>query len=175
MRPLTPAAAALRPTGHERRPSRPRSPCFMDRAFRPFRLQSPYVARRSRFGFGSPAYRHALARAHPLRQGSARRHLGFATLQQARHDDRPNRVRYPTDWTFTSRCSPPRLAATQLRSVTKFKPNLDRDFHPTESIHLQARCNAFGISEVGTEHDCGLRNSDCGLGSLGTRSAARRG
>src|SRR5258708_951008 len=31
---------------------------------------------------------------------------------------RPNRVRYPTDCTFTSRCSPPRLAATQLRSVT---------------------------------------------------------
>ena len=31
----------------------------------------------------------------------------------------PNRVRhYPTDRLFTSRCSPPRLAATQLRSVT---------------------------------------------------------
>ena len=62
MRPLTPEAAALRPSGHERRPSHPRSPCFMDRAFRPFRLQPSYVARRSRFGFGSSAYRRALAR-----------------------------------------------------------------------------------------------------------------
>jgi hypothetical protein len=31
---------------------------------------------------------------------------------------RPNRVRTPTDRSFTSRCSPPRLAATQLRSVS---------------------------------------------------------
>ena len=31
---------------------------------------------------------------------------------------RPNRVRHPTDWSFTSGCSPPRLAATQLPLVT---------------------------------------------------------
>jgi hypothetical protein len=31
---------------------------------------------------------------------------------------RPKRVRYPTDWSFTSCCSPPRLTATQLQSVT---------------------------------------------------------
>lgn len=31
---------------------------------------------------------------------------------------RPFRVRHPTDWSFTSCCSPPRLAATQLQSVT---------------------------------------------------------
>jgi hypothetical protein len=31
---------------------------------------------------------------------------------------RPNRVRHPTDWSFTSCCFPPRLAATQLQSVT---------------------------------------------------------
>ena len=31
---------------------------------------------------------------------------------------RPYRVRYPTDWSFTSCCSPPRLSATQLQSVT---------------------------------------------------------
>ena len=30
---------------------------------------------------------------------------------------RPNRVRHPTDWSFTSRCFPPRLTATQFRSV----------------------------------------------------------
>jgi hypothetical protein len=31
---------------------------------------------------------------------------------------RPNRVRHPADWLLTSGCSPPRLAATQLPSVT---------------------------------------------------------
>ena len=31
---------------------------------------------------------------------------------------RPNRVRHPTDWPFTSCCFPPRLAATRLHSVT---------------------------------------------------------
>jgi len=34
---------------------------------------------------------------------------------------RPNRVRCSTDWSFTSRCSPPRLTATQLRSITGWK------------------------------------------------------
>src|SRR6516225_2426954 len=33
---------------------------------------------------------------------------------------RPYRVRYPTDWSFTSCCSPPRLATTQLQSVTSY-------------------------------------------------------
>ncbi|MCX6354908.1 MAG: hypothetical protein NTZ78_08400 [Candidatus Aureabacteria bacterium] len=31
---------------------------------------------------------------------------------------RPNRVCHPSDWSFTSCCFPPRLAATQLHSVT---------------------------------------------------------
>ena len=35
----------------------------------------------------------------------------------ARHT-RPKRVRHPTDWSFTSCCFPPRLAAAQLQSVT---------------------------------------------------------
>src|SRR5262249_52563971 len=57
------------------------------------------------------------------------RHLGFALATQAHHDDRPNRVRYPTDGSFTSCCSPPRLLTTQLHSVTRFRPNLDEDLH----------------------------------------------
>src|SRR5439155_397892 len=40
---------------------------------------------------------------------------------------RPNRVRYPTDWPFTSCCSPPRLAAAQLQSVTSYV-DLERTF-----------------------------------------------
>jgi len=44
--------------------------------------------------------------------------LDFATTQQARHCNRPNRVRSTTDWSFTSGCSPPPLARTQLPSIT---------------------------------------------------------
>src|SRR5205823_10395741 len=40
---------------------------------------------------------------------------------------RPNRVRYPTDWPFTSCCSPPRLATTQLQSATSYV-DLERTF-----------------------------------------------
>ena len=45
---------------------------------------------------------------------------------------------FVTDWSFTSCCSPHRLAATQLRSVTVFKPNTDRDLHPAGSTRSQA-------------------------------------
>ncbi len=38
--------------------------------------------------------------------------------EQARHEIPPKQVRHPTDCRFTSGCSPPRLAATQLPSVT---------------------------------------------------------
>ena len=65
------------------------------------------------------------------------RHLGFTYGVQARHDNGPNRVRHPTDRQFTSSCSPRPLARTQLLSVTKFKPNLDKDLHLADSIHLQ--------------------------------------
>jgi hypothetical protein len=47
----------------------------------------------------------------------------------------------PTDWSFTSRCSPPVLTDTRLRSVTKFKPNSGGDFRPADSTCLQAHCH----------------------------------
>src|SRR5687768_7279724 len=47
---------------------------------------------------------------------------------QIRHDDKPNRVRLPTDRSFTSRCSPLRIMSTQLRSITKLRPTLTRTF-----------------------------------------------
>lgn len=43
-----------------------------------------------------------------------------------------------SDWSFPFRCSPPRLATTQLRSDTKFKPNFDEDLHLADSIHSEA-------------------------------------
>ena len=64
--------------------------------------------------------------------------VGLRHCQQARHDDRPNRVRHPTDWSFTFRCSPPPLAGTQFRSVTGPKSGPDRDFHPAGSIHSRS-------------------------------------
>ena len=81
--------------------------CVMCLAFQPFRLQSP----------DSPHGRlHATPSA--MSRPSVYTDQGFATIVEARRKARPNRVRHPTDWLFTSRCSPPRLTATQLRSVT---------------------------------------------------------
>ncbi len=52
--------------------------------------------------------------------------FGLHHCQEAGHDNRPNRVRHPADQRFTSSCSPPPLARTQLLSVTTFRPNLAR-------------------------------------------------
>ena len=56
----------------------------------------------------------------------------------------PNRVRLPTDWSFTSCCSPPRLATTQLQAG--YSLTLDRtgeDFHLSNRVRSQAhRCFA---------------------------------
>ena len=48
--------------------------------------------------------------------------------EQARHNITPKQVRYPTDCRFTSDCSPPRLAATQLSSITELRPAPARTF-----------------------------------------------
>ena len=47
----------------------------------------------------------------------------------------------PTDRSFASRCSPPLLAETQLRSATACRPDADRDLpeaHPADSTRAQA-------------------------------------
>ncbi len=49
--------------------------------------------------------------------------------RQARHSFTPNQVRHPTDCRFTSGCSPPRLAATQLPSITEPTTGSGTDFH----------------------------------------------
>src|SRR5215469_13365504 len=54
---------------------------------------------------------------------------GFATNEQARHRSTPNQVRHPTDCRFISGCSPPRLTATQLPSITELATGSDTDFH----------------------------------------------
>jgi hypothetical protein len=54
--------------------------------------------------------------------------IGLHHHSEVGHDNRPNRVRHPTDQRFTSSCSPPPLTRTQLLSVTTFRPNLARTF-----------------------------------------------
>ena len=84
-----------------------------------------------RSGFFPPGLPREVCASHPLPQDLGV--LGFALNSQARHNDRPNRVcQTATDWRFSSCCSPPRLAATQLRSDTRFRPNLGEDFHPSD-------------------------------------------
>ena len=90
-----------------------------------------------------------LARSLPrgLPTASSRDHgvIGLPLGEKVGRDNRPNQVRHPTDQQFTSSCSPPPLARTQLLSVTKFKPNFDKDFHLAGLTHLQAHNGwAFG-------------------------------
>ncbi len=47
---------------------------------------------------------------------------------------KPNRVRHPADWSLTSGCSPPRLAATQLPSVSR-----------PESVCLERICTSIRV------------------------------
>jgi hypothetical protein len=49
---------------------------------------------------------------------SLRVSLDFAIDMQARQSRRPNRVRHPTDGSFTSSCFPPCLATAQFLSVS---------------------------------------------------------
>ena len=49
--------------------------------------------------------------------------------EQARHRLTPNQVRPPPDCRFTSGCSPPRLTATQLPSITEPATGSGADLH----------------------------------------------
>jgi hypothetical protein len=71
--------------------------------------------------------------------------LDFALNPQARRYVRPNRVRHPTDCMFTSGCSPPRLATTQLPLIT------GSEHLPEEDLHLSDRAcsQAHGLPACG--------------------------
>ncbi len=86
-----------------------------------------------------------------LSQSSQRHRLlpGFATYEQARHSFTPNQVRHPTDCRFTSGCSPPRLAATQLPSITEPTTGSGTDFHradkaPSRGALIPAKAGIHG-------------------------------
>jgi len=67
----------------------------------------------------------------PLSPSPQRHRLlpGFAPDEQARRSFTPNQVRHPTDCRFTSGCSPPRLAATQLPSIAEPATGSGTDLH----------------------------------------------
>lgn len=94
------------------RPAPGRSLCFMCLAFRSFRLQPPHcpAGRFDTLPFSS--------------RGLSRRDClpprVWASPLASRLADQPGRIEFTcvTDESFTSRCFPPLLAETQLRSVT---------------------------------------------------------
>ena len=109
----------------------------MFRTCRPFRRQTPLVVRRPWSGFVAPAYRWTDPSSDHVPFGI---HASFGLrLDGAGSPRRQAESRsMSTDESFTSRCSPPRLTATQLRSVTRLRPNLDEDLHLADAEHLQA-------------------------------------
>ena len=66
---------------------------------------------------------------------------GFVTNEQARHRLTPNQVRPPTDCRFTSGCSPPRLTATQLPSITEPTTRSGADLH--HAAKASSRTHSF--------------------------------
>jgi len=58
--------------------------------------------------------------------------------EQARHSFPPKQVRHPTDCRFTSGCSPPRLATTQLPSITGMRPSHARTLTVLTSVLADA-------------------------------------
>lgn len=103
-----------------------RSPFFTYSVFRPFCLQPPHNPRPSlSIVLLAPALIGHPAEPEPavltLQPSAWPVIRGFALRSQARRVAGPNRVRQPADWSFASRYSPPRLAATQLRSASEVK------------------------------------------------------
>jgi hypothetical protein len=49
---------------------------------------------------------------------------------------------FRTSWQFTSICSPPRIAATQLISVTDPRAVSDGNFHPADNMRFEAHVGA---------------------------------
>jgi hypothetical protein len=88
----------------------------------------------------TPASTHCLSHATPQAQGPSLLELsGFAFRLQARRSPWPNRVRHPADCWLTSRCSPPCLAATQLRSISRAGERLPGgDSNPFVSVPSRA-------------------------------------
>ena len=73
-----------------------------------------------------------------LRHGLRRRGSGFPPGGRVDQRNRPYRVCYPVARSFTSCCSPPRLAATQLLSVSPSWREGRGDLHPADDVRSGA-------------------------------------
>ena len=98
---------------------------------------------------------------------------GFATNEQARHSATPNRVRHPTDCRFTSGCSPPRLTATQLPSITEPATGSGTDLHRADKAPSRGALNPASTGLDGAHPGRPSTRSASGGPSLGDRGAAR--
>jgi hypothetical protein len=92
--------------------------------------------------------------------------------EQARRTLTPNQVRHPTDCRFTSGCSPPRLAATQLPSITEPTTGSGSDLH--RAVKASSRTHSFprkressSLSDLGG----GPVHNVVGMGGWYTRSS----
>jgi hypothetical protein len=133
----------------------------------------------------TPASTHCLSHATPQAQGPSLLELsGFAFRLQARRSPWPNRVRHPADCWLTSRCSPPCLAATQLRSISRAGERLPGgDSNPFVSVPSRAHkrpssCSA-GRSRparrtADVERGAGARSEERGARRTTDRAAHRR-
>jgi len=133
---LTPARAVLRLCEHERRVCPRRSPCLMDRAFRPFRLQPPLVVLRSRFGFRIAGLPPRSYRTHP--PGRVPHGVSWASPLTRRLATTTGRIEFVILRTGRSPPVAPH-AASRRRSYVRLQGsnlNLDEDFHLADSIHF---------------------------------------
>jgi hypothetical protein len=78
--------------------------------------------------------------------------MGFTLRSQARRMHPAESRLFPTDCPFPFRCSPPRLAATQLRSGTNLKGRFGGNFHPSICLrplaHERRRLAGIGLRFV---------------------------
>src|SRR5271165_4142686 len=79
---------------------------------------------------------------------------------QARRAMPPKRVRHPAGCSFASRCSPPRIAATQLPSATCGTTSHRTDSHPPDKATSQThppRQSRGNSQDIGVTPNGGLR------------------
>ncbi len=140
---LTPGRPALRLTHEHRLDRRPGLPVLCHQTFRSFRLQPPTVVPAHFWVFHCQAYRTTLSWPPFIR---AKRHLGFASWLQARHNGRPNRVhlRYGLIVHLRLLSTPPRGDAVTVSY--EVPEHSGKDLHPADSMHLQAHSSSLRLS-----------------------------
>ena len=124
-----------------------RSPRFTYSTFQPF--CPPDTACSPMAAFACNIQRHRFQYLDPLLAlGCCSRFVSFRLhLEEASSPDTHCRNGFgpfgSTDWLFTFHCSPPRLTATQLRSVSGPLHGPNRDLHPAGRARFRAHLPRF--------------------------------